>query len=559
MPLSEEENKIERLSLSDYNCDSSDDYDDDDDDDEEEMVVVYHPITAPTLSFDTLSAAVKYDSENSHFNILSHLQDKDPDTFFERAIVLVNKCRDFVQEVTTTSEGNTPVGHRLNEFLSSQSPSEEDEMKFFKPVLEEDAYLFDLDELLLLCNSATTSKTKGEELKSSYPSNASNENAMLQMRISSLEEQLQMAKDCILKLTDKEKSVAGTDESRQRKKRLESDSNYFSSYSHYSIHDTMLRDYVRTKSYEDAILHHDKTCPHGIKKNIFYNKIIIDVGCGTGILSLFAAKAGAKKVYALDGSKDIANCARKNILENGYENIISVTHTKVEEWVFPPEEEKADIIISEWMGYALLFESMLPSVLYARDNFMKDDKGIVYPNVARMYIEGASDDQLDFWENVHGMKMQSMKRIVELELATEASVEVVAADKIVTDRCELISFDMNTVKNSDLDFKANYTLKGCGKVNKFVLSFDIDFVESNVSFSTGCQTTPTHWNQTTLWLDSIVSPELSGDGEELRGSISMNRNKDNDRGYDFDLKWEVVMKGKNKARCDGSVKSTLTP
>jgi len=41
--------------------------------------------------------------------------------------------------------------------------------------------------------------------------------------------------------------------------------------------------------------------------------------------------------------------------------------------------EEVDIIISEWMGYFLLFEGMLHSVIYARDRFLKPD-GVMFPS-----------------------------------------------------------------------------------------------------------------------------------------------------------------------------------
>ena len=47
--------------------------------------------------------------------------------------------------------------------------------------------------------------------------------------------------------------------------------------------------------------------------------------------------------------------------------------------------EKVDIIISEWMGYFLLRESMLDSVLVARDRFLKPG-GALYPSHARLYF-----------------------------------------------------------------------------------------------------------------------------------------------------------------------------
>lgn len=52
----------------------------------------------------------------------------------------------------------------------------------------------------------------------------------------------------------------------------------------------MLKDTVRTKTYQNVIYQN---------KFLFKDKIVLDVGAGTGILSLFCAKAGAKHVYAV--------------------------------------------------------------------------------------------------------------------------------------------------------------------------------------------------------------------------------------------------------------------
>ena len=52
----------------------------------------------------------------------------------------------------------------------------------------------------------------------------------------------------------------------------------------------MLKDEVRTKTYRDAVYQN---------KHLFKGKVVLDVGCGTGILSLFCAKAGAAKVIGV--------------------------------------------------------------------------------------------------------------------------------------------------------------------------------------------------------------------------------------------------------------------
>lgn len=52
--------------------------------------------------------------------------------------------------------------------------------------------------------------------------------------------------------------------------------------------------------------------------------------------------------------------------------------------------EKFDIIISEWMGYFLLYESMLDTVLLARDKYLKQG-GLIFPDTATLYMAAIED------------------------------------------------------------------------------------------------------------------------------------------------------------------------
>jgi len=122
----------------------------------------------------------------------------------------------------------------------------------------------------------------------------------------------------------------------------------------------------------------------------FKDKIVLDIGCGTGILSIFAARAGAKHVYAVDNA-EIALHAREIIKTNGLSDKITVYKGKIEEIDFPFGEGEVDIIISEWMGYFLLYESMLDCVLWARDKFLNKDTGKMLPDRAQMYVAAIED------------------------------------------------------------------------------------------------------------------------------------------------------------------------
>lgn len=179
-------------------------------------------------------------------------------------------------------------------------------------------------------------------------------------------------------------------------------------------------DRVRTDSYRDFILNNPQ---------IFKDAVVLDVGCGTGVLSMFAAKSGAKKVYAVDASA-IAFKAERNIKANGYSDVITVVKGKVENIEIP---EKVDVIVSEWMGYFLLYECMLDSVLHARDRFMKPT-GLMVPSQCSILLslmDGSrmKEDRIKFWDNVYGFDMTAMKE----EIADDAMIDVFANSEVVSD------------------------------------------------------------------------------------------------------------------------------
>lgn len=104
---------------------------------------------------------------------------------------------------------------------------------------------------------------------------------------------------------------------------------------------------------------------------------------------MFAAKAGAKHVIGVDMSTIIVKA--KEIVEvNGLSDKITLLQGKMEEVELPFPE--VDIIISEWMGYFLLYESMLDTVLWARDRYLrKDGQGLIFPDKATIFMAGIED------------------------------------------------------------------------------------------------------------------------------------------------------------------------
>src|ERR1700738_1099399 len=142
----------------------------------------------------------------------------------------------------------------------------------------------------------------------------------------------------------------------------------------------MLKDTVRTLSYRNAIYQNS---------HIFANKVVLDVCCGTGILSMFCVKAGAKHVIGVDMS-NIIDQAKKIVELNGMGDKITLLKGKMEEVELPFPQ--VDIIVSEWMGYFLLYESMLDTVLWARDKYLAPN-GLIFPDKATIFMAGIEDGE----------------------------------------------------------------------------------------------------------------------------------------------------------------------
>ncbi|KAI0316507.1 protein arginine N-methyltransferase [Amylostereum chailletii] len=287
----------------------------------------------------------------------------------------------------------------------------------------------------------------------------------------------------------------------------------------------MLKDTVRTGSYRAAIINN----PH-----LFKDKTVLDVGCGTGILSMFAAKAGAKHVVGIDMS-NIIDQAQKIIHANGFSETITLVKGKLEETELPIQQ--FDIIISEWMGYFLLYESMLDTVLDARDKYLKPG-GLIFPDRATMYVaaiedQDYKDEKINFWDNVYGFDYSCIKDIA----LREPLVDTVELKAVVTDPCVLKRIDLTTVKKEDLAFTAPFKLKATRNdyIHAFLAWFDVSFdcTHKKVSFSTGPHAKYTHWKQTVFYTPSTVT---IGEGEELVGQLTCAPNARNNR--DLDIKIE---------------------
>ncbi|CAJ1891883.1 unnamed protein product [Cylindrotheca closterium] len=361
--------------------------------------------------------------------------------------------------------------------------------------------------------------------------------------------------------------------------------NYFCSYAQLYHQKQMLADHNRMAAYHSAILGNSE---------VFKDKVVMDIGTGSGILACWAAQAGARKVYAIEYT-DMAKHARQVMAANGVDNIVTVIQGAVEDITLPIEEDGlesddpehpervVDIFISEWMGYFLLRESMLDSLLRARDKFLKPATGLMFPSHCTMYVAPVQDEEerrannsefaasmsdwTDFQETtmqVYGVNMSILQKDFEKEQKEyylwssrwrELPPEAVLAEPQVVKTLDMMTCTLEESKGvmpGDAMSTFDFAIDGVttrGPISGIAGWFTSDFKTrtdaggldapklSNPSFlSTGPENGYTHWGQQVFYFQSGI-PVLNGETTNIAGSLEMTRTKENARLYNTILKY----------------------
>lgn len=241
---------------------------------------------------------------------------------------------DFLDSIKLVNYVRTQVkaGNKTPD-VSSKSQFEDD--AYLKPVLEDDALLYSLDDI-------------AEEQAGDEPSGGDADRRVveLQEKLERLQTQFSEYRIAVQQsledqLTKEDEKLQPDAAKKSTDKTEEVDADYFSSYSYNStlayhsptyicgwtiyvynwltefhrlaIHESMLKDTIRTDAYRDFVYEN---------KHLFKDKVVLDVGCGTGILSMFCAKAGAKKVISVDNS-NIIDRAKEIVYDNGLGDVIT--------------------------------------------------------------------------------------------------------------------------------------------------------------------------------------------------------------------------------------------
>ncbi|XP_024988587.1 probable protein arginine N-methyltransferase 6 isoform X2 [Cynara cardunculus var. scolymus] len=349
------------------------------------------------------------------------------------------------------------------------------------------------------------------------------------------------------------------------------DKAYFQSYSHVGIHEEMIK-FCRIVCGQKLTGQPFYNIRDILKAKVAFRRctipwVVVDVGCGTGILSIFCAQAGAKRVYAVDAS-EIALQANEVVKANNLSDKVIVLHGRVEDVQI---DEEVDVIISEWMGYMLLYESMLGSVIVARDRWLRPG-GLILPSNAVLYMAPVTHpdryaESIDFWRNVYGIDMSPILPLAKQCAFEEPSVETISGENVLTWPHVVKHVDCYTIRIQELEsVTTKYKFQSMMRApfHGFAFWFDVEFsgpanndapsaveespeTTASVShrrkranpdealvLSTAPEDPPTHWQQTMIYFYDPIDVEQD---QVIEGSVTLTQSKENARFMNIHLEY----------------------
>ncbi|MBC8177348.1 MAG: 50S ribosomal protein L11 methyltransferase [Deltaproteobacteria bacterium] len=259
-------------------------------------------------------------------------------------------------------------------------------------------------------------------------------------------------------------------------------------YATWPMHRKMLADEIRCTHFREALL---RVVPRG--------GTVLDVGAGTGILSIFAAQAGARKVYAVEETL-MALEARELVARNGLADRIEILHSPIEELV---PSEKVDVIVSEWLGGFAVDENMLPPVLLARDRWLKPG-GAMIPNCVDVWMAPCFlpdfEEKRRFWlGKPYGVDMALVAERMCCEIFYEQ--HDLSREHLMSESAVLWTIDSlsETVDRSQKPFetKSIFIALRSGEINGLAAWFSAD-LGGGVLISTDPDSPANHWGRVFL-------------------------------------------------------------
>jgi SAM-dependent methyltransferase len=282
-------------------------------------------------------------------------------------------------------------------------------------------------------------------------------------------------------------------------------------FSRARTHEALVGDRVRMRAYGDAIA-----------AAVRPGDVVLDLGCGSGILSLMAARAGARKVYAVDRAS-VLDDARETARRNRLDGRIAFIASTFDDLALP---ERVDLVVHELIGSRFWDEGLLTAVTRARRRHLARG-GRLLPFRIEVFLAPTRylselERSLAFWKKKQqGFDLGAFGRLALEQGVADAlapgNVALRDTASFLAPAQRVLALDLRRASSLPERVRASFRLARGGRLTGLCAFLRVH-LDRRRSFSTGPDRTGTHWGQVFL---PAFEPLVAGRGARLRVSLSM--------------------------------------
>jgi SAM-dependent methyltransferase len=254
-------------------------------------------------------------------------------------------------------------------------------------------------------------------------------------------------------------------------------------------HHAMLRDYIRMTAYRRAI-----------ERAVSPDTVALDLGCGSGVLSFFAASAGAQKIYAIERRPDIIFLAEQLAHANGLTEQIEFIEGASSHISESRMDPKPDLLIAEILGNAILEENVLEYTVDARRRFLKPGANLIPCKLDIYFFAFDSGMHQNRWQEVeelkdlYGYDFSLLGQVLCNKATTRTDRYNTYSSKAMTEPAMVKSIDLKTLEDPVFSVKHTFTAIEDGQINSFCGYFKAHLDEETI-LTNSPWAPATHWTQ----------------------------------------------------------------
>ncbi|MFE9930280.1 50S ribosomal protein L11 methyltransferase [Streptomyces sp. NPDC005533] len=252
-----------------------------------------------------------------------------------------------------------------------------------------------------------------------------------------------------------------------------------------------------------------------LERGIPAGATVLDIGSGSGLLAMAAARAGAGRVITCEMNPMLAEVARQVVDAHGFGEVITVIGKPSHLLEIGPDlDGPVDVLISEIVDCALIGEGLLPSIRHARRHLLKPD-GIMLPSAGRLYGRLVSSEdilRLNQVTTAEGFDVSLMN-----VLATRGHLPVrldTWPHRFLSDAAEVLAFDLAQDALEPGERPVDLDVRADGEAHALVVWFELD-MGHGTTLCNSPGNTRSHWMQGWVPLEKPV-PVKTGETVPLR-------------------------------------------